>query len=285
MAFGRRAVPCIWLRYTVLCAAAAWSQPLHAEPYVPDVEKSYETVVTARRSKESTFESPRAARVISREEIRERVPATSPEALENAPAVNMQRTNSAGGAPILRGLLGQQILLMVDGVRLNNAITRFGPNQLLNTIDPFQLDRIEVVRGPGSVLYGSDAIGGVINLISRKPTISLRRPWDLQAELLTRFDSADYGTIGRAAVEGQLRRFGGARWWHNEAIQRSPRWSRRRPPTVHKLLGGRLRRCYRMAHYRRSADSALTCGCAPTRRPAHRPLLTHRLSPVQRPAS
>ena len=84
----------------------------------------------------------------------------------------VQRTNHAGGHPIIRGLLGHQVLILVDGVRLNNAVTRAGPNQYLNTVDPFLVERLEVVRGPSSVLYGSDAIGGVVNVLTLTPRFS-----------------------------------------------------------------------------------------------------------------
>ncbi len=71
---------------------------------------------------------------------------------------------------------------LVDGVRLNNSYYRFGPHQYLNTIDPNLIERIEVVRGPTSVLYGSDALGGTINIITRK--------------------RADFSTSGKEIIEG-----------------------------------------------------------------------------------
>ncbi|MDG1498677.1 MAG: TonB-dependent receptor [Planctomycetota bacterium] len=84
------------------------------------------------------------------------------------PGVWVQETNMGGGSAFIRGLTGNQVLIMVDGVRLNDSTTRFGPNQVLNTIDPAIVERIEVTRGPSSVLYGSDAIGGVISIFTRR---------------------------------------------------------------------------------------------------------------------
>ena len=79
----------------------------------------------------------------------------------------MQKTNHGGGSPFIRGLVGNQVLVLIDGIRLNNATFRYGPNQYLNTIDSWQIERIEVMRGSGSIQYGSDALGGVVNIISR----------------------------------------------------------------------------------------------------------------------
>jgi outer membrane receptor protein involved in Fe transport len=193
-------------RSHLLAVTLLWAVPALAEE--PKSDPAYETVVTAMGSEETAFESPRAIEVVNDRELKDRPPATTPEALENEPGVYMQRTNTGGGTPILRGLLGQHVLLLVDGVRLNNSITRFGPNQLLNTVDPFQIARIEVVRGPGSVLYGSDALGGVINLIGRRPAFDPRRAWDAAAELNARFDSADMSAMGNLGLEGHLRGFG-----------------------------------------------------------------------------
>ena len=165
-------------------------------------------MVTSSRGEEAAFSSSRAIGVVGRKDLRERQPSQTPEALQDAPGLYMQRTNLAGGAPILRGLLGPQVLLLVDGIRLNNAITRLGPNQLLNTVDPYQIQRVEVLRGPGSVLYGSDALGGVINIITRKPAFDPRRAWDLGGELAGRFNSAALGGAGHAEVSGHLRTVG-----------------------------------------------------------------------------
>ncbi|MFP2923805.1 TonB-dependent receptor domain-containing protein [Pyxidicoccus sp. 3LG] len=128
------------------------------EPVIP------RTVVTATRAPQSTSSQPRAMSVVTREDLSHRPARTTPEALFESEGVFLQKTNHGGGAPIIRGLYGQHVLLLVDGVRLNNGTVRSGPNQYLNTVDPFIVEQIEVVRGPGSVLYGSDALGGVVNV-------------------------------------------------------------------------------------------------------------------------
>ena len=171
-------------------------------------EDDFETVVTSARGEEEAFESPRSIAVLGRKTLRELQPDNTPEALSDSPGIFMQRTNLAGGAPILRGMLGPQVLLLIDGVRLNNAVTRLGPNQLLNTVDPFQIQRVEVLRGPGSVLYGSDALGGVVNIITRKSSFNPRRAWDLGGEAAGRFHSAAMAAVGHGAVAGHMRSVG-----------------------------------------------------------------------------
>ncbi len=94
---------------------------------------------------------------------------TTPEALIGMNGVFVQKTNHGGGSPFVRGLTGNQTLIMVDGIRMNNSTFRYGPNQYLNTIDAFTINRIEVAKGTGSVQYGTDAIGGVIQVITKEP--------------------------------------------------------------------------------------------------------------------
>jgi outer membrane cobalamin receptor len=98
----------------------------------------------------------------------------TPELLLSVPGVFLQRTNQGGGSAFVRGLTGNQTLLILDGIRFNNSTFRYGPNQYLNTIDPFSLDQIEVVRGSGSVQYGSDALTGAVHLISKKPSFGTK---------------------------------------------------------------------------------------------------------------
>jgi len=141
-------------------------------------EKTYwveEISVTASRTETRVIESPREIRIVDAIELRDSLTPGTPEALVELPEVLIQKTSLGGGAPIVRGLSGNRILLLVDGVRLNNSTYRIGLNQYLNTVDPGIVDRIEVVPGAGSVLYGSDALGGVIHVMTPAPAENLPR--------------------------------------------------------------------------------------------------------------
>lgn len=126
-------------------------------------------VVTASREPASTWEAPRAVSLVDRRDLDAEWPRTTPEALMDVPGLYVQKTNHGGGSPILRGLMGNQVLVLVDGIRLNNSTYRYGPNQYLATVDPGSIERVEVLRGSGSVLFGSDAMGGVVHVLTRDP--------------------------------------------------------------------------------------------------------------------
>ncbi|TDB65083.1 TonB-dependent receptor [Arundinibacter roseus] len=136
------------------------------------IQLNDQVVVTAQRYETPDFERPEALTVISKRDLSGNSMRSTPEILMGQSGVFLQKTNHGGGSPFVRGLTGQQTLLLVDGIRLNNATFRSGPNQYLNTIDPFLLDRIEIARGAGSVQYGSDAIGGAINVLTASPDYS-----------------------------------------------------------------------------------------------------------------
>ena len=134
-----------------------------------------EVVVTASRTEETVFETPFTAHVITNERfIGQRYVRSLADALSETPGILVQRTGYGQASPFIRGFTGFRTLLMIDGIRLNNAVFREGPNQYFSTIDPLTIDRIDVVKGPSSVLYGSDAIGGTINAITRSPEML---PW------------------------------------------------------------------------------------------------------------
>ncbi|WP_245581605.1 TonB-dependent receptor [Rudanella lutea] len=133
------------------------------------VQLNGQTVTTAQRTETADFDRPEVTSVLSARALRQRAPRTVPEALFGTTGVFIQKTNHGGGSPFVRGLTGQQTLLLVDGIRLNNGTFRSGPNQYLNTIDPQSVSQIEVVRSTGSVAYGSDAIGGVVNVLTKTP--------------------------------------------------------------------------------------------------------------------
>jgi len=103
---------------------------------------------------------------------------TLPEALMGASGVFIQKTNHGGGSAFIRGLTGNQTLILLDGIRLNNSTFRYGPNQYLNTIDLFSIEKVEVAKGIGAVDYGSDALAGVINLQTKKLFFKQSPTWN-----------------------------------------------------------------------------------------------------------
>ena len=138
------------------------------------------TTIRGKRSPTHGSSVERAASAVTREQLVERQPRSAPDALRYEPGVFVQKTAHAQGSAFIRGVTGQQTLLMFDGIRLNNSTYRQGPNQYFFTLDAQTIDSITVQRGGASTRYGSDAIGGVIRarpllaLPSTPKTSSLR---------------------------------------------------------------------------------------------------------------
>ncbi len=154
-------------------------------------------VVTARRSQDRTSEVPQLVTVITPRRIQERNVAQTPELLREEAGVAVQKTNQGGGSPIIRGFRANKVLLLIDGVRLNNSTYRGGNTQYLGTHDSGALQQVEVVHGPQAVAYGSDALGGTINLITRSPALNQVAKWQAS----TRLASAENSVITQAGVE------------------------------------------------------------------------------------
>lgn len=123
--------------------------------------------VTASRLEQAESSAPYSTAHIDAEYIRENTRRTLPEALQYTPGVAVQKTAHGHGSPIIRGLIGRQNLLLVDGVRINNSTFRSGPIQYWNTVDALAIDHLELIKSQGSVLYGSDAAGGTLNAFSK----------------------------------------------------------------------------------------------------------------------
>ena len=155
---------------------------------------------SAIRGAETLFDHPNEATIVDAQIIREKMAQDMFRALQNEVGVLVQATGRGQASVFLRGVTGQQVLVLVDGVRMNNSVLRAGPNQYFNTIDPGQVERIEVVRGAGSVAYGSDAIGGVINIVTRGAD-PFRGDYGAGG-FRQYFSSSDLGTYSRANVEG-----------------------------------------------------------------------------------
>jgi hemoglobin/transferrin/lactoferrin receptor protein len=178
-------------------ASCTWLSIASADPAatLPD------TVVTATQTERNLFDVPQAVSLVDEPEIDHSLQSMTPDLFRYVPGVYIQKTNLGGGSPFIRGLTGKQVLILVDGVRLNNSFYRFGPHQYLNTIDPHIIQRIETVRGPTSVLYGSDALGGVINLITRTRS-DFSKPSALGGLLAAHFESAAEAGVYRGQAEG-----------------------------------------------------------------------------------
>lgn len=183
--------------FLVCAARAGAADPSASQHPLPEL------VVTATSHAEETFRVPQFAGTVPREEIERRIPSTTPDLLNREAGILVQKTNLGGGSVFIRGVTGKQILLLVDGIRLNNSLYRFGPHQYLNTVDPNTIERLEVVRGPMSVLYGSDAMGGTVNVITRGRT-EYDRPKDVGGMLYGKYGSAATERAGRVQLEANL---------------------------------------------------------------------------------
>ncbi|MEC8952246.1 MAG: TonB-dependent receptor, partial [Acidobacteriota bacterium] len=126
-----------------------------------------EIVVTpALGTAEQSFDVPEAVAVTTRGEISSRPHQILPQVLREEAGVLVQQTTTAQGSPFIRGFSAQRIVYLLDGVRFNTSTFRTGATQYLGWINPTLVERLEVVRGPSSVQYGSDSIGGTINVLS-----------------------------------------------------------------------------------------------------------------------
>ena len=159
----------------------------------------FQTVVRAGR--EDGVPDERAHTQVSRSDIERRQPRSAPDALRYETGVFVQQSAHGQGSAFIRGMTGQQTLLLFDGIRVNNSTYRQGPNQYAFTIDSRTIGSIEVLRGGGSTRYGSDALGGVIAAYPLDPLWS-EGQWLVRPELFLRNTSADSELGGRRRSAG-----------------------------------------------------------------------------------
>ncbi|MFK8058040.1 MAG: TonB-dependent receptor [Saprospiraceae bacterium] len=156
----------------------------------PEAKLLEEAVVVGRRNDVAT-DIPWTVAMVTSKDIEAVNPQTSAHALESSGEVFVQRSQMGGGSPIIRGFEANRVLLVVDGVRLNNAIYRSGHLQNAISVDPSMLDRVEVLFGAGSLLYGSDALGGVVHFRTKEPKLHIEGTDRTGGNFFTRFSSAN----------------------------------------------------------------------------------------------
>lgn len=149
-----------------------------------------EVIVAANRTTESQSRVAQPIRVFTRNELRFLNQPTMAEVLQQSGQVLVQKSQLGGGSPILRGFEANKVLIVVDGVRMNNAIFRGGHLQNILTVDNASVERMEIAMGPGSVIYGSDALGGVIYVQTLTPKLSNSTATALTANGFVRYSSA-----------------------------------------------------------------------------------------------
>lgn len=135
-------------------------------------------------------------------------PQTTADLLGQSGQIFIQKSQMGGGSPMIRGFAANRLLISVDGVRMNTAIFRSGNLQNVISIDPFALQQAEVILGPSSVAYGSDAIGGVMAFETRTPMYNYKEGWRTTGQAGFRYSSANQELGFHANLEAGTRKFG-----------------------------------------------------------------------------
>ena len=170
-----------------------------------DIESFEEILLSSQRFQQKRKETPRQIEVVSAKRLSELQPATLGDALINTGQVFVQKSQMGGGSPVLRGFEASRVLMVIDGVRMNNATYRAGHLQDIITIDPFILDRMEVNFGAGSTLYGSDALGGVLYFKTKDATLG---EFSVKPSATVRYQSASNSVIGNVGLKVQSEKLG-----------------------------------------------------------------------------
>jgi hemoglobin/transferrin/lactoferrin receptor protein len=155
-----------------------------------------EVVVSGTRWQQVSGDIPAKIIAISAEQVAFQNPQTAADLLTISGKVYVQKSQQGGGSPIIRGFAANRLLYTIDGVRMNTAIFRGGNIQNVISLDPFAMDKTEVLFGPGSVIYGSDAIGGVMSFHTLTPHFSLNEKPLITGKAISRYSTANKEKTG-----------------------------------------------------------------------------------------
>ncbi|MFM2377122.1 MAG: hypothetical protein RLZZ165_2219 [Bacteroidota bacterium] len=167
-----------------------------------------EVIVSASRFEEKASEVAQQVQVLRAKDLAFQNQSTAADVMQNTGNVMVQKSQMGGGSPIIRGFEANKVLLVVDGVRMNNAIYRGGHLQNILTLDNTAMDRVEILFGPGSVVYGSDALGGVMHFYTKNPTLNVQPGLLVKANAFARHGSASGEVTGHGDVSLGTRKFG-----------------------------------------------------------------------------
>jgi hemoglobin/transferrin/lactoferrin receptor protein len=157
-------------------------------------------VVSANKWEQNLNEVPNKITKITKVQVLRNSPQTSADMLAQSGTVYVQKSQLGGGSPMIRGFATNRVLLVVDGVRMNNAIYRSGNLQNIISIDPLSIETAEVLFGAGSLIYGSDAIGGVMDFHTLQPHLSDNDKMLLKGSALARYSTANKENTGHVDI-------------------------------------------------------------------------------------
>lgn len=155
-----------------------------------------EVVISVSKWEQKLNEVPNKIVKVNKGDILRNNPQTAADLLGQSGSVFIQKSQLGGGSPMIRGFATNRVLLVVDGVRMNNAIYRSGNLQNVISIDPLSTEAAEVIFGPGSLIYGSDAIGGVIDFHTLEPRFSQNDTLLTKGSALVRYSTANRENTG-----------------------------------------------------------------------------------------
>lgn len=168
---------------------------------------SGEVVVSASRFQEKREDVAQQVQVISKRDIAFLSQQSTADLLMQSGNVMVQKSQQGGGSPIMRGFEANKVLLVVDGVRMNNAIYRGGHLQNVITVDQFLLERAEMAFGPGSVIYGSDAFGGVVHMFTRTPKYAVSEKIQTEVNAAGRYSTVNNERTGHVDLAFSGKKF------------------------------------------------------------------------------
>ena len=171
----------------------------------PKTQILSEIILSVGRNRENKEKISRKVSLINPKKTELDLPQTSADLLYYGGGIRIQKSQGAGGSPVIRGFEANRVLLVIDGVRMNNAIYRSGHLQNAITIDPYTLERTEIIFGPSSVGYGSDALGGVVHFFTKTPKINNEKIWTLNGV-------SSYNTVLNHTVNNFSAEFSGKKW-------------------------------------------------------------------------
>ena len=202
------------MKNTYLCIAVCFvtmhvvAQQKNVKDTLLKIHELDEVVLSVNKWEQKLSEVPNKVIKVDFRDARLHNPQTAADLLGMTGQVYIQKSQLGGGSPMIRGFSANRVLVVVDGVRMNNAIYRSGNLQNIISIDALATESAEVIMGPGSITYGSDAIGGVMDFHSIQPRYAIDARWRTKVNGVVRYSTANNERTGHVDFSAASKKFG-----------------------------------------------------------------------------